>query len=207
MSEPEVSLGAVAPDVASEFPDLRLYWAVTSSLGGKSDAGIKERLRTVAGRVHGAEAIAMRSKPIPWAYRVFFRHIGIDPDQRRVPVEAAVLRRLEHGGFRSFGRVPDALTLATVETGVGVWALDLAAVAGVLEIRAVTEGEAPPLPGGRLVVADERGVVSELFADPLPDRAATAASREVVLYAIAVTGVPDIHVEEALWTAAELLAG
>jgi hypothetical protein len=41
---------------------------------------VKERLRELSDRFTGAQAITLRQKPIPWAYRVFFRHIGLDPD-------------------------------------------------------------------------------------------------------------------------------
>ena len=46
------------------------------------------------------------------------------PTTSRTPVEAAVVDRLLHGGFRSRGLLDDALLLAVVETGVPVWALD-----------------------------------------------------------------------------------
>jgi DNA/RNA-binding domain of Phe-tRNA-synthetase-like protein len=204
VSDPEVHLGDVDPVVAGEFPALRLHWSAVRAAGGKSSAGVKQRLGDLASRVRGPEAVAMRSKPIPWAYRVFFRHIGLDPDTVRTPAEAVVLRRLTHGGFRSVHLLADALTIATMETGIGVWALDLATVSGVLTIRQAQEGEAA-LPAGRLVVADDAGVVSELFADPAPGRAAGRDTPEVVLYAVAVANVPDIHVEEALYLAAEII--
>ena len=202
-ADPEIHPGAVATDVAEEFPQLALWWCAARAAGGKSPPELKGRLKHLADRVRGPEAVAMRTKPIPWAYRVFFRHIGVDPDAVRTPVEAVVLRRLKHGGFRSQHRLADALTIATLETGVGVWALDLAQAEGVLEIRQAAEGEAETIPGGRLVVADERGIAAQLFDDPLPGRAATRDTAEVVLYAVAVAGVPAIHVEEALFLAAD----
>lgn len=201
----EVHRGAVAAVVAAEFPALALHWTAVPARGGRTPKELRERLRVMADRFHGAEAIAMRTKPVPHAYRVFFRHIGLDPDTVRPPYEAAVVRRLEHGGFRSEHLLADALTIATIETGVGVWALDLAAVEGVLEIRQAAEGEAHGVPGGRLVVADDRGVVAQLFAPPFPERAAARDTPELALYAVTVAGVPDIHAEEALDTAAELL--
>ena len=69
----------------------------------------------------------MRQEPVPWAYRVFFRHVGIDPDERRTPIEEIALERLQHGGFESRGLVDDALLIATLETGVPVVAFDAAA--------------------------------------------------------------------------------
>ena len=43
----------------------------------------------------------MRHQPIPWAYRVFYRHIGLDPDVQRTPVEELALERMKQGGFKS----------------------------------------------------------------------------------------------------------
>ena len=47
----------------------------------------------------------MRSRPVPHAYRVFFRHIGLDPDATRTPVEAAAMDRLLRGRYDAGGRV------------------------------------------------------------------------------------------------------
>ena len=43
----------------------------------------------MADRMTGAEAIAMRQREVPHAHRVFFRHVGLDPDVVRTPVEAS----------------------------------------------------------------------------------------------------------------------
>ena len=45
-----------------------------------------------------------------------------------------------------------------------------------------------------------------LFEPPLPGCAVASRTRRVTLFALAVDGVPEIHVEEALWCAVELLA-
>ena len=107
---------------------------------------------------------------MPAAYRVFFRHIGLDPDVVRTPIEAAVLERMLRGGFLTGGLLEDVLLIALVDTGVPVWALDAEAVDGQLGIRASAEGEplgrsrdAPALPAGRLVVADASAALAVLF--------------------------------------------
>ncbi len=78
---------------------------------------------------------------MPAAYRVFFRHIGMDPDIDRTPIEAAVLERMLRGGFLTGGLIADVLLIALLDTGVPVWALDAGTVDGVLGIRASREGE------------------------------------------------------------------
>jgi hypothetical protein len=111
--------------------------------------------------------------------------------------------RLVQGGFRSVDHVADACLVALIETGVPVWALDAERVddAG-LGIRV-----AGALPAGSLVVGDGERVCARLFEDPLAAHAVGPRTRRVTLFAVAVDGVPEIHIEEALWCAADLLAG
>jgi DNA/RNA-binding domain of Phe-tRNA-synthetase-like protein len=198
VSDETPSAGRIAPAVAAEFPQLALWRLDVDALSGRSPDDVRERLRHLANRFRGAEAVLMRTRPVPHAYRVFFRHVGLDPDAQRTPVEQRALERLMHGGFRSAGIVEDALTIAIMETGVPVWALDAARLSGDLEVR-------EDAPRGRLVVADDRGTVALLFGEPLPEHAVTKETTRVVLFSIQVADVPSIHVGEALWMAAEIL--
>jgi DNA/RNA-binding domain of Phe-tRNA-synthetase-like protein len=191
--EPLIRRGLVAPAVAAEHPGLWLAWTETAVTPGPTPRELRERLRRMADRMHGAEAIAMRQRDVPHAHRVFFRHIGLDPDVVRTPVEALVLRRLTEGGLRPQGLIADALTVAVLETGVGVWAIDGMAGAPRIEQDA-----------GRLVLGDEHGPLAPLFGEPergMP----TKETRRVALVAVAPPGVADLFVEEALWTAWDIL--
>jgi DNA/RNA-binding domain of Phe-tRNA-synthetase-like protein len=210
VTEPE--LGWIDPQVAEEFPKLRIWQLRIVATDGTSSPGLRERLRLLSDRFHGAHAIAMRREPVPHAYRVFFRHIGIDPDDERTPVEAAALARLTHGGFRSTGRLADGLLLAVVETGVPVWALDDEQVTGDLGIRPAGPAEqlgrgelAPDVRPGRLVVADDHVPLAELFGELAPGVAVTPTTTTMRLFSVQAPGVPGIHVEEALWTCTEAL--
>lgn len=196
MNEPEA--GWIDPGVQDEFPELRLWSLPVAAAPGRSTPGLRRRLRVLSDRFHGARAIRLRTDPIPHAYRVLFRHIGLDPDTRRIPIEAVVLDRLVKGGFASRGLLDDALAIALIETGVAVWALDDARVDGSLGIRAE---------GDRLVVADATSTVCALFADPAPDRSPGPRTELLRLFTVQPPGVPAIHIEEALWTAAEALGG
>jgi DNA/RNA-binding domain of Phe-tRNA-synthetase-like protein len=204
--------GWIAPDVAAELPGLWLAEADAPAVHGRSPRALRARLAALSDRFGGARAVELRREPVAAAYRVAFRHLGLDPNVDRPPQEAAVLDRLLRGGFSSAGLPADALLVAAVETGVGVWALDAARVDGPLGIRAAAPGErlgagelARDLPAGRLVVADARAPVAALFGDVDPERAPTRASTALRLFAIGAAGVPDLHVEEALWTCAEIL--
>ena len=212
MSGPELELGWVAADLQAEFPELRLWSARVEASPGRSTAGLRERLRTLSNRFHGARAIQLRTDPIPHAYRVFYRHVGLDPDTERTPVEAAVVNRLLHGGFRSRGLIEDALLVAVAETGVPLWALDEATLEGEIGIRRAGAAEsrgrgeyASDARPGRLVVADQRSPVAELFADPQAGHGPGEGTEALRIYAVQVAGVPAIHVEEAFWLASEAL--
>jgi DNA/RNA-binding domain of Phe-tRNA-synthetase-like protein len=209
----DTALGWIHPDVAAEFPELRLWWTALETGPPRTSEGVQRRLRDLAGRIRGPQALLLRRQPIPHAYRVFYRHIGIDPDVQRIAVEQLVVERLKLGGFPSGTALEDALTIAIMETHVPVWALDAATLRGSLGIRPATEreplgrldGRAPWLPAGRLAVVDDEGPVAVLFGDLAPGHEATPRTREAVLFSVQVGGVPHIHVSEALWTVAEIV--
>lgn len=213
--DPELTDGWIDYELALEFPELQLRFSslpVRPRHNRKSPPEIQERLRVLSGRFHGAQAITMRRDPIPHAYRVFFRAIGLDPDTTRTPIEAVALQRLWEGGFVSRGHLPDALVIALVETGVPVWAIDDARVDGPLGVRPARVGErlgtgpyAHELESGRLVVADAVAPVALLFGDLAPAVAPTDQTRAVCAFSVRVAGVPQLAVEEALWLCAEAL--
>jgi DNA/RNA-binding domain of Phe-tRNA-synthetase-like protein len=212
LSDVVPSAGWVDDDVREEFPELRLVTATLDARPGRSPDGVRERLRGLSDRFRGSHAVTMRQDPIPWAYRVFYRHVGLDPDADRTPVEAAAVERLLRGGFKSRNVVDDALTIALVETGVPVWAVDAGRVQGALGIRVAGAGErlgrdasALPVPPGRLVVADEAGPVAQLFSPPTAPHGITKGTRTMTLFSIQPANVPAIHVEEALHICVEVL--
>ncbi len=198
MSEPPVVEGLIAPELAQEWPGLRLASMTFPFVPGPSPPELRAWLRLLSDRFRGPQAIALRRQPIPQAYRIFFRHIGLEPDEQRVPVEALALERMKHGGFRRRNQLDDALTIAVMETHVPVWALDATAVEGDLRVRASEPGE--EVPAGRLVVAGAGRPLMLLFGDVAAEAGVTERTREMVLFSVAVPGVPPIHVEEALWT-------
>jgi DNA/RNA-binding domain of Phe-tRNA-synthetase-like protein len=208
---PDLIAGFVEPELAAEFPDLGVAYAVVDAVPGRSPEEVRRRLRLASDRFTGPKAVAMRQQAIPWAYRVFFRHIGIDPDEQRTPIEAIAVERMRAGAFASKGNVEDALLLATLETSVPVVAFDAAAVDGRVGLRLARQGEDlgeyRPLGSGQLVIADEQRPLAVLFADVSEEAAVGRATRRVVLAAIRVKGVPPVSVEEALWTAVETLTG
>lgn len=197
--------------VAEEFPGLGISWVELEVAPGKSPEPVRRRLRGLSDRFYGAQAIQMRQQPIPWAYRVFFRHIGLDPDLTRTPVEQLALDRLHDGAFVSRGLPADALTIAIAETGVALRAFDADRIEGPLGIRDSAPGESlPDRPGelerGTLVITDDFGAVAPLFGEGEEGHAVGPQTGRVAVAAIEVKGVPRIASEEALWIAASELA-
>jgi DNA/RNA-binding domain of Phe-tRNA-synthetase-like protein len=202
--------GWVSGELLEEFPELALVHATVEARSGRSPRSVRERLKSMANRFTGPKAVQLRQEPVPWAYRVFFRQVGIDPDERRTPVEAIALERMRAGGFRSRNLLDDAMLIATVETGVPLVAFDADRVGREIGLRLshpgeYLGGEGRPLALGQIVVADEDRSLAVLFADMAEERGVTPSTTRMVLAAIQVKGVPRVSVEEALWIASEML--
>jgi DNA/RNA-binding domain of Phe-tRNA-synthetase-like protein len=202
--------GWVAPVLRDEFPGLALRYLTIERGSGRSTRDVKERLQRLSDRFHGGHAINMRQRPIPWAYRVFYRHIGLDPDRTLTPVEQLALDRMKNGAFRSSNLLDDALTIAIIESGVALRAFDADQVEGQLGIRGSApgeqlEGRPGELPAGTLVIADEKRPVALLFGATGQGRGVRPKTKRTLLVAIQVKGVPDIAVEEAIWLCAGVM--
>jgi Uncharacterized conserved protein len=202
--------GWIEPALAEEFPGLTIVSTALQATTGRSPEALKERLRSLSDRIAGAQAILLRQQPIPWAYRVFFRHIGLDPDTTRTPIEQLIFERIHDGRFKSRNRVDDALTIAMVEVGVALRAFDADRADGRLGLRLSAQGEGfegrvSPLPEGTIVVADEKRPLGILFDKTAEGRGVKRGTSRVQLVAIGVRGVPDIAMEEALWVAGSAL--
>jgi len=202
--------GWVEPALAEELPGLSIFSTVLEVTQGRSPEALRERLRSLSDRIGGPQAIQLRQQPIPWAYRVFFRHIGLDPDTTRTPVEQLIFERIHDGSFKSRSRVDDALTIAMVEVGVALRAFDADRVEGRIGLRLSAEGEgfegrASALPDGTIVVADEERPLGILFDRTAEGRGVRRGTRRVIVVAIGVRGVPDIALEEGMWVAGSAL--
>jgi len=208
---PLAARGPVDAALREEHPGLYIRWLEVDHGSGRTPRELKRRLAALSDRFGGPQAIAFRTKPIPSAYRVFYRHIGLDPDTQLTPPEVIVRERMLKGGFLSSNLLDDALTVAMIESGVPVVAFDADALAGPLGIRPSSVGEAlegrpGELPAGTLVIADEESPVALLFGAIGTGRGVSPATRRTALAAVGVAGVPEIAVEEALWLAAEIIA-
>jgi hypothetical protein len=192
LDEPLLAEGWVADQVRDEFPELRLRTMAVERGSGKTPPEVRDRLRMLSDRFRGAQAIALRRSPIPSAYRVFFRQVGLDPDTTRTPVEEAAVRRLVKGAFEATNLLDDALLIALVETGIPLWAVDAGRAREPLGI-----GTAPD---GRLAVCDADGPLATLFGPVFEGYGVTWDTTRMLIYTVQVPGVPGIFVDEAMWT-------
>ncbi len=218
MSEEPVR-GWCEREVQQELPGLGLMSVTvelprSGSLTRGSPPPVRARLHELSNRWRGARAVNVRQEPIPAAYRVFFRQIGLDPDIVRTPIEAAVLERMLDGGFLSEGFLADILTIALIDTAVPVWALDADHVNGPLGIRVSRSkerlgrsSEGPGLGAGRLVIADADCPLAILFGQLGSGHEPSASTRRLTFFAVQVAGVPALHAEETLWACRTALAG
>ena len=208
---PELERGWVGRELAEEFPSLALWLMRIEARSGRSPQSVRSRLRQLSNRITGGYVIHMRQDPVPWAYRVFWRQIGIDPDTDRTPVEQIALDRLEWGGLRSRNLLDDALVIAIFETGVPVIALDADKVGKAIGLRLTGDderlgGTGRSLSSRQIVVADEDCPVAVLSREVSEDHGVRSSTRSMVLCALQVKGVPEISVQEALWTVSDTLA-
>ena len=209
-AELDLRRGWVAEALREEFPELDIFHATVVARAGRSPKTVKARLRQMSDRFTGPKAVQTRRQPVPWAYRVFFRQIGIDPDDQRPPAEAVALELMRAGAFHSRNLLDDALLIATVETGVPVMALDADRVEENIGLRLAEEGERLGSDGrtvrpGQILVADELRPLAVLFGDMARGYGVSPDTARMVLATVRVKGVPDVSVEEALWIMAEIL--
>ncbi len=209
--DPELEAGWVQGELAEELPGLGLWSMRVRAGSGRTPQSVRRRLRVMAGRITGGHVVHMRQDPVPWAYRVLWRQVGLDPDVDRPPAERIAVERLRAGTLQSQNLLDDAMVIATLETGVPVMAFDAERVGSELGLRTTARGERLGGPDGRalgsrqIVVADRENVLATLDGQVAPDRGVTPATTAMVICALVARGVPQIAAEEALWIVAETL--
>jgi TetR/AcrR family transcriptional regulator len=192
--EPEALTRApVLGALRTDFPELALWTAALAATPGKSPDSVITRLREPRSSV--AEAGGARRESTPWAYRVLARQLGLQPLSQPSTNEQA-------------GLPADALTIAGAQTGVPLIAFDASKLDGSLALRQARAGERlgdEQLDDGRVVMADRERPLALLLGPQAADTEVTATTERIVLAAIQAKGVPTLAVEEALWTAIEIM--
>src|SRR5947207_3393763 len=127
-----------------------------------------------------------------------------------VPVETGWVEPALREEFRGLGL---RATLVTARTGRSPRELKVRLrhlsdrIQGTLGLRIARRGEylagdRVDLPDGAIVVADERRPIGLVFGDTGSAAAVGQGTRRITLCVVRVPGIPEISVEEALWTAA-----
>ena len=210
MTGDAIEQGWVAPELAAELPGLAVYSLTVAARPGPTPEPVRERMRALAERITGARVVHSRQDSVPWSYRVLWRRLGVDPDRDRTPVEALMVERLERGGLPVRGMPIDAVVVATLETGVPIVVLDRDRVSGAPGLRPAVAGETLGgdeglLRAGEVVYADERGPLARLDGETANACAVGDATTSMLVCALAAAAVSQLELEEALWTAADLL--
>ncbi|HJR88934.1 MAG TPA: hypothetical protein VJ782_02085 [Aeromicrobium sp.] len=192
-----IEVGWIDHVLAAEFPDLALRYVVVEARLEASPPELLGQLADLSTRFRGRQAIALPTKPVPSAYRAFFRQIGLDPDVHRNPAEAVSYNRIMRGTFRSFNRVADSILATIVETHIALGALDADALSMPLGIRPGDDGVLG------LVDADHR--IGPLFGSPEHPFEPSARTEHVAVTAVGVAGIPSWMLDHALWRVADHL--
>ena len=179
---------SVALEITNELPGLGLL-ACTASCAGKSSAGVVQELDLLAQRLNGPKAVRTSTEPVAAAYRALRVGLGMDPEADVASLESVVRRRLVEGGFRTAGQPEDAITIATLETGVpiqavrvkeGQWSLGVDENTGAVSILLGSEAVTP------------------VFAQPGPDWSPARDDASAILLAAVAPGVEEQVVALAL---------
>lgn len=201
----------VANDLRAELPDLAIWTAAVDARPGRTPAAVARRLRGMRDRLSGARATGVRDESAPWAYRVLARRLGVDPAAVRDPAEQAALHRLDASAVQTGGLPDDALLVAALETGVPLVAFDADALAGTLSLRHARGGErlggdaGPELTPAGVVIADPAHPRAVLFGDRDTGARPHEGTERLVIAGLQAKGIPDVSMQEALWTAVEIL--
>jgi TetR/AcrR family transcriptional regulator len=199
-------------ELRDDFPELALWTAEVAAAPGPSPEAVSRRLGAPSTALPISEAIGSRGESTPWAYRVFARRLGVDPDSPERLADAAALHLGRVDAAAGTGLPGDALLIAVAETGVPVVAFDADRLDGELWLRPALAGErlgsaGPPVSLGRPLIADRTRALAVPFGASDPAAAVTAATERMAFAAVQVKGVPDVSVEEALWTIVEIIRG
>jgi hypothetical protein len=199
----EAIRGSVSEELAAELPGIGILWIPVEGGARPDSLGLQLELDHAADRITGATAVLATTEPIAAHYRALRAQLGMDPDSGSGTLESIVRRRLLEGGFRPNGIPGDALALATLETGVPLWAF-------ALEQGAGEAGDLVPGHALSLDVDKKTGAVSifngplpvcVLFGEPVAGGVVSKKSGSFVIVALAAPGVLsevcDLAVERA----------
>jgi len=195
----EILAGAVSPEVESEFPGIGVRFCFVAGGPSKTPAGLSQELDLAADRITGAQAVRVAAEPVAALYRALRAQLGMDPSVGEGTAEDVIRRRLLEGGFRPSGIPADAITLATLETGIPLWAFGVSKALSGPRISLWSD----PSTGVVELRSDDLRMAT-LFGEPHPEFEVTRKSEQMCLVALVAPGVVPEIVELALERAVAL---
>jgi DNA/RNA-binding domain of Phe-tRNA-synthetase-like protein len=202
------------PDVKEMFPDLMVSILKVEGLKIQSKSAELEGFKkeVIDDIVSSYDLETLKDHEGFRRYRDFFWKIGIDPTKIRPASEALVRRILQGKPLPRINTGVDAYNLASVKSGVPLAAFDAAKVKGELTMRFSNEGErfmgigmkeAKLLKGGEVIVEDANHIIAIYPYRDADDSKITGDTKDIVLMACGVPGIPWDTVK----TAGELAKG
>lgn len=197
------------PRVASSYPSLVIVVARFVDVNAEKRFDEIEKLEVEVfediKRKYTLESL--KNDPIIRAYRDFYWRLSIDPTKQRPASEALIRRVLGGGNIWRVNKFVNAYNLASAMTGITLGAYDMGKIRGGLVVRFAEPGElfqgigmpAPkPLNGNEVVVSDHEGIISIYPHRDSERTKVTEDTREALLIAYGVPGVPVSLLEEAV---------
>ncbi len=196
-------------DVASLHPQLVMIVAKFVDVKAEKRFDEIERIETESfreiRRKHTLENL--KYDPVIRAYRDFYWRLSIDPTKQRPASEALIRRVLGGNSPWRVNTFVNSYNLASALTGVTLGAYDVKTIKGSLEVRLARPGEpfqgiGTPSPkfltGKEVVLSDEEGIISIYPYRDSERTKITEKTREALLIAYGVPGVPISLLEFAV---------
>ncbi len=197
------------PRVKSAYPQLVMVIAKFTGINAEKRFDEIGRLEAEAfEEIKGKYTLeSLKHDPVVRAYRDFYWRLSIDPTKQRPASEALIRRVLGDGSIWRINKFVNSYNLASAITGVTLGAYDINRIRGSLMVRFAGLGELfqgigmpspKPLNGNEIVVSDEEGIVSIYPYRDSERTKITEDTREAILVAYGVPGVPVSLLEEAV---------
>ncbi|MFA5827988.1 MAG: lysine--tRNA ligase [Candidatus Shapirobacteria bacterium] len=149
------------------------------------------------------------------AYRKFFRSFGVDPASRHPSPDALLRRLISKKGLYNINTLVDAYNVASLETNLGMSAMDMAHLNFPVTLRFSQSGEKIVLLGGEetkttktgeVVYADNQGLITlDLNYRDCDKTKITSQTKNVLLYVDGCPGISSQEIANALEREIELI--
>ena len=206
----------ISSETKSRFPKLKVLTAkVTNVKVRKQDAELEKFKNQLSESIKKRYNLdSLKDATSFRAYRDFFWKIRIDPTKNRPATEALIRRILRGENLPCINTLVDAYNLASINTEIALAAFDADKLKGNLLMRIAESGEeftgigmSKPmiLQGGEVVVSDKEKLVAIYPHRDAENTKVMEQTRNVVLLACGVPGIPEESLRNAIYEAIEFV--